>query len=391
MNGRGGIKVCFFLKIAPVEKSVVHVNLERLFHREQECIAIRFDFDQELIEVVKKINGWKYSKTHACFYVPHERGSLENILHELGPHATIEYAGMKGEQDEKVPKGRGILLKSKSPQVPPDYVDLLTRKRYSPATISTYSHYFELFLNYYPTTAVDDITEQQIKEFMHHLVVDKKVASSTQNQAINAIKFYYEQLKGETRKRYSLERPLKEKKLPEVLSEEEVAAILRSSENIKHKTMLYLIYSAGLRRSELINLTPQDIDSKRNVIVVRGGKGKKDRQTLLSKTVLVMLREYFKAYRPQKWLFEGERGKLYSESSLQKVFMAALAKSGVKKKATLHTLRHSFATHLLEHGTDLRYIQALLGHNSSRTTEIYTHVTRKGFDKIKSPLDNLEL
>ena len=226
---------------------------------------------------------------------------------------------------------------------------------------------------------------------MHHLVVDKKVASSTQNQAINAIKFYYEQLKGETRKRYSLERPLKEKKLPEVLSEEEVAAILRSSENIKHKTMLYLIYSAGLRRSELINLTPQDIDSKRNVIVVRGGKGKKDRQTLLSKTVLVMLREYFKAYRPQKWLFEGERGKLYSESSLQKVFMAALAKSGVKKKATLHTLRHSFATHLLEHGTDLRYIQALLGHNSSRTTEIYTHVTRKGFDKIKSPLDNLEL
>ena len=155
--------------------------------------------------------------------------------------------------------------------------------------------------------------------------------------------------------------------------------------------MLYLIYSAGLRRSELINLMPVDIDGERNVITVRGGKGKKDRQTLLSKTVLIMLRDYLNKYNPEKWLFEGGRGKQYSESSLQKVFMSALSKSGVKKSATLHTLRHSFATHLLEHGTDLRYIQALLGHNSSRTTEIYTHVTRKGFDKIKSPLDNLDL
>ena len=267
----------------------------------------------------------------------------------------------------------------------------MVRMRYGNSTVKIYSHYFELFINHFDNIPIDNLTEQHIKEFIRYLVVDKRVASSTQNQAINAIKFYYEQIKGDVRKRYALERPLKEKKLPEILSEEEVMAILRSAENIKHKTMLYTIYSAGLRRSELINLMPTDIDAGRNVIRVRGGKGKKDRETLLSKTLMVLLDEYYKKYRPEKWIFEGGNGKAYSESSLQKVFMMALAKSGVKKAATLHTLRHSFATHLLEHGTDLRYIQALLGHNSSKTTEIYTHVTRKGFDKIKSPLDNLDL
>ena len=170
-----------------------------------------------------------------------------------------------------------------------------------------------------------------------------------------------------------------------------VMALLASVENIKHKSMLYTIYSAGLRRSELINLRRNDIDRARNVIRVCGGKGKKDRETLLSKTLLTLLATYEQQYKPQTWLFEGEKGEKYSESSLQKVFNKAVEKSGIQKDISLHTLRHSFATHLLERGTDLRYIQVLLGHNSSKTTEIYAHVTRRGFDKIKSPLDNLEL
>jgi site-specific recombinase XerD len=180
-------------------------------------------------------------------------------------------------------------------------------------------------------------------------------------------------------------------KLPKILSEEEVIAILKSVDNLKHKTMLSLIYAAGLRRSELINLEVNDIDSKRMVINIRGGKGKKDRITLLSEKILNLLRTYFQAYRPKVWLFEGVAGEAYSVSSLQKIFAVALRKSGVRKDASLHTLRHSFATHLLENGTDIRYIQALLGHNSSKTTEIYTHVTTKGFEKIRSPLDNLDL
>jgi integrase/recombinase XerD len=155
--------------------------------------------------------------------------------------------------------------------------------------------------------------------------------------------------------------------------------------------MLWLIYAAGLRRSELINLRIGDIDSKRMVINIKGAKGKKDRITMLSDRILELLRRYFIEHRPKVWLFEGLPGEPYSVSSLQKIFMRALAQSGVRKDASLHTLRYSFATHLLESGTDLRYIQALLGHSSSKTTEIYTHVTRKGFENIKSPLDNLDL
>jgi integrase/recombinase XerD len=155
--------------------------------------------------------------------------------------------------------------------------------------------------------------------------------------------------------------------------------------------MLYLIYAAGLRRGELINLKLVDMDTERNLIMIRGGKGKKDRITLLSTKVKHQLQAYYAEYSPQKWVFEGETGDRYSPSSLQKVFRAASARSGIKKPATLHTLRHSFATHLLENGTDIRYIQELLGHGSSKTTEIYTHVTQKAFEKIRSPLDNLDL
>ena len=189
----------------------------------------------------------------------------------------------------------------------------------------------------------------------------------------------------------SIPRAKRPQKLPTVFSEEEIIALIGNIENLKHKSVLYLIYSAGLRISESVNMKIADIDSKRNIIVVRGGKGKKDRTTLLSKKLLHMLREYYRQYRPKEYLFEGQSGGKYSIKSIQKTFNAALKKSGIRKKATVHSLRHSFATHLLERGTDLRYIQELLGHNSSKTTEIYTHITSKGMDKIISPLDNLEV
>jgi site-specific recombinase XerD len=263
--------------------------------------------------------------------------------------------------------------------------------RYSGNTNRIYIHFFKSLLDYFPDTPPEEISDDQINLYMSHLLMTKKVSASTQNQAINAIKFYYEKVKKGSRKVYALERPLKETKLPMVLSEEDVIAILRAVDNIKHKTMLWLIYAAGLRRSELINLRINDVDSKRMVVNIRGSKGKKDRITLLSEKVLVLLRAYFREYRPKVWLFEGSQGNPYSATSLQKVFALALKRSGVQKDATLHTLRHSFATHLLERGTDLRYIQSLLGHSSSKTTEIYTHITTKGFEKIRSPLDDLDL
>lgn len=189
---------------------------------------------------------------------------------------------------------------------------------------------------------------------------------------------------------YLIDRPREEMYLPEVLSEEEVKAILDATENLKHKAILMTIYSAGLRISEVINLKIKDIDSQRMQIRVEQGKGKKDRYTLLGKKTLEVLRKYFQLYKPRVYIFEGMDGQQYSKSSITQILKTSVLKAGIKKRVSVHTLRHSFATHLLEGGVNLRYIQSLLGHGSSKTTEIYTHITTKGFDQIVNPLDKFE-
>lgn len=233
-------------------------------------------------------------------------------------------------------------------------------------------------------------------EFSRFLVTDRKVSTSYQNQAINAIKFYFEKVLGGKRKLYFVERPRKEQVLPTVCSVEEIQKILSSVKNSKHKAILSVIYSGGLRISELVNLPIKAIDSDRMQIHIENAKGNKDRYTILSKKVLELLRVYFKKEKPHYWLFEGvgstkENPVQYSTRSIQSILKAALKEAGIKKHVTVHTLRHSFATHLLENGTDLRYIQSLLGHSNSKTTEIYTHITTKGFNQIISPLDKLDI
>ncbi len=193
------------------------------------------------------------------------------------------------------------------------------------------------------------------------------------------------------RKVYLIDRPREETYLPEVLSEQEITDILNATENLKHKAVLMTIYSAGLRISEAINLRIKDIDSQRMQIRVEQGKGKKDRYTLLGNKTLDILRKYVAEYKPKIWLFEGAAGEEYSRRTIAEILRKSVEKTQIKKRITVHTLRHSFATHLLEAGTDLRYIQSLLGHANSKTTEIYTHITTKGFDQIKSPLDNLDI
>lgn len=227
---------------------------------------------------------------------------------------------------------------------------------------------------------------------MRYLVMERNITESYQNQAINAIKFYYERVLGGQRKIYLIERPRRDTKLPVVFSTDEVVAILKCTQNIKHRAILMVIYSGGLRISEAANLKISDIDSKRMQIRIVSAKGDKDRYTLLSEKALNTLREYYKVYRPAQWVFEGVTGERpYSVRSIQQILKAAVKRAGINKKVTVHTLRHSFATHLLEQGTDIRYIQSLLGHASTRTTEIYTHITTSGFGKIKSPMDRLDI
>lgn len=263
----------------------------------------------------------------------------------------------------------------------------LVTVRYSESTQRIYLQMFRDFLKYVYPKPLHQFTKWDILQFQRFLIQEKNVSRSYQNQSINAIKFYLEHVLGHDRLLFDLERPKKIQKLPEVLSIDEVQRILKATTYLKHKAMLTTLYSAGLRMGELLNLRICDVDSEGMRIWVREGKGVKDRLTVLSPKLLKLLRMYFKAYRPQYYLFEGPGGKPYSSTSVRKVLKRAVKKANIHKPVKPHTLRHSFATHLLENGTNLRYIQTLLGHTSAKTTEIYTHVTTKVLEEVKSPLD----
>ena len=262
-------------------------------------------------------------------------------------------------------------------------------KRYSEATCRTYRYMFREFLKYTYPKKLHQVTETDILLYQRKIVVEKQCSRSYQNQSINAIKFYLEHVLGWDRQVYALERPKKNKTLPLVLSTQEVQRIFACTPNLKHRTLLMTIYSAGLRVSEALNLTVGAIDSDRMQIRISDGKGEKDRTSVLSRTLLQELRRYYQQYAPRHYLFESYDGSKYSASSVRKVLKRAVAKAGISKPVKVHTLRHSFATHLLENGTNLRYIQDLLGHTSAKTTEIYTHVSSKKLSDVVSPLDTM--
>jgi integrase/recombinase XerD len=270
------------------------------------------------------------------------------------------------------------------------FISWLKSKRYSPNTIKTYVDAIRSFLKFYAAKPISEITNQDVITFNNEYILAKNYSASFQNQVVNALKLFFITVQNKTIDVDLVHRPKRPKLLPNVLSKEEVKLILNAHSNIKHKTMLSLIYSCGLRRSELINLKPTDIDSKRGIVIIRQSKGKKDRIAPLSPKILEMLREYYIGCKPKTWLFEGQiQNTKYDERSLSNVLKQALTKSNISKPVSLHWLRHSYATHLLESGTDLRYIQELLGHSSSKTTEIYTHVSTKSLQQIKSPFDDL--
>jgi len=265
----------------------------------------------------------------------------------------------------------------------------LLSTRYSTHTIKTYTEALKTFLTF-TKKEVDLITEKDLIAFNTMYILKNNYSASFQNQVINAVKLFFGAIENHPMCIEKIHRPKREKKLPNVLSIAEVRDILAALDNVKHKTMLSLIYACGLRRSELLNLIFTDIQAGRNLLLIRQAKGKKDRIFPLSTKLIDLLRTYYKTYVPRKWLFEGQlAGERYSERSLEEVLKQAVKKAKIPKPVTLHWLRHSYATHLLERGTDLRYIQELLGHKSSKTTEIYTHVSMKSIQKIHSPFDDL--
>ena len=362
------------------------VRLAPLVHRKERRIALHFPYDSDLIAAAKAA-GARWSNTHKCWHVPTGREQVAAVFNAFKGKAWVDYSGLKAEAREPE-AARPKPAPKERPTLPEAYVLKLERLRYSPNTIRTYTSMLADFMAFHAGRELDQLKEEDIHAYMDHLV-KRKVSASHQNQAVNAIKFHFEKVLGRPRIVHRIDRPRKGKPLPKVLSEEEVKRLLDASMNSKHRAMLMLVYSAGLRSGELLALRPDDLDRARGLLRVQSGKGNKDRYTLLSQRAVEAVDTYLSEWKPKRMLFEGQDGGPYSAQSLRQVFLAALGKAGIRRKLSLHSLRHSFATHLLERGTDIRYIQELLGHASTRTTEIYTHVTPRTLGRIKSPLDEL--
>jgi len=333
-------------------------------------------------ELLKKIEGKFYHKTQQLWSIPYSTENFELLKKIFKGKYEITERG-------KAPKIPSIVLNNKSLEELAKVHQKLVLKGYSEHTLRNYKHELAQFFKYFENFDLKNVDKEQIENYIFYMLDKYKISESKQNVAINAIKFYYEKVLGMPREYYDIQRPKGVKSLPNVMSQEEVFKLINYPKNIKHKAVLYTIYSCGLRMSEVLNLRIKDIHSDEGFVFVKGGKGKKDRHTVLSKHLVELLREYYKKEKPSYWLFEGRDGGKYSPKSVQAIFRKAQQATGVNPWATPHTLRHSFATHLLESGENLRNIQIMLGHDSSKTTEIYTHVINVSNKKIQNPLDNM--
>ncbi len=359
--------------------------------------GIGVKYDPKLRTVIKKAGILEYNKEFEKWILPTDKQAVLDFIERLIPHAKISIANGVILDDMVLFR----LLQEQSSINLPGYktcpikfLERLRHKNYSWSTIRTYHSYLVKFINSYTDYTINQINTfepTEIDTYHEKMMQQKEVSVSAVHQSVNAIKFYYRELLGKEVQTNSMLRPKRGRQLPTTLTEGEVESIIKQLKNIKHCCMILLLYSSGLRISELINLRIEDVQSDKLMLFLKGAKGNKDRHTILSQNLLEKLREYYKIYKPRYWLFEGQYRGQYSPQSVRKLLKEAVRKANIKKYVTPHTLRHSFATHLLESGTDLRYIQVLLGHNSSKTTEIYTHVSNLNLEKIKSPGDNLNI
>jgi site-specific recombinase XerD len=343
-------------------------------HRDKNVILIQFAYSPNLINALRKrFPSAKWSASKKSWYLPD--------LH------VVRQALQMQKRNNIAEKAKSIHLINQQA-----YLDLnkqLTLKKYSQSTkrvyLAEFQHLLKLLDDYY----VGDLNPKRLKDYFLYCLKVEKMHERKINGKINAIKFFFEQVLHRPKMFFDIPRPKKPLTLPKMLSKTEVKKLFRVTTNLKHRVALQLCYGMGLRVSEVVNLKIVDIDSKRMVVHVRGAKGKKDRYVPLPKSILPELRHYYLQYRPKIYLFEGQYGGAYAKSSLQQVFRYAMKKANIKKEIGIHGLRHSYATHLLESGADMRFIQELLGHNSIKTTQVYTKVTPRSMSKIKSPLDSL--
>jgi integrase/recombinase XerD len=355
----------------------IEIHYELGIHKEKEVIFIRFEPNFELNQRIKKVVGVRWSRTQKAWYVLDS--AFFRTKFGLTPKPLIGKEVMANIQ----PINHAALQK---------YVETLQLKAYSVSTITTYRNEFAQLLYILKNKHVDDLDGPRLRDYFVYCTTVLKLSEHTLHSRINAIKFYFEKVLKREKLFLDIPRPKKPLQLPNVLALSQIERLFSKLENLKHKTMLYLAYSAGLRVSEVVNLKVKDIHSERMVINIKGAKGKKDRTVSLSPGILDLLRKYYLSYTPREWLFEGQyKEEQYSTRSLQQIFHRAKNEAKIRQDVSFHSLRHSYATHLHERGTDIKLIQELLGHNDIKTTLRYTHVSNRTIENIVSPFEQLNL
>lgn len=401
---------------------MTEVVLQPLQHRGIECIGIYFEKSPKLNGAIQKHAGARWSQTNKCWYVPLSKENYNKLVFAIKGLAMIERSALYEYLANKINKAEKnsitsqqvtnkIAAKKMTPvtfkpkpvkqekhdpiypvneHVLPRLEQHLQLKGYSASTIRTYLNEVGTFLRTIKQHKADDFTIQRIKDYLQYCLEKLKLTEHTLHSRMNALKFYYEQVLKKEKFFWDIPRPKKGTQLPKVISKEEMIRLLKAIENLKHKTMIMLGYACGLRVSEITGLKLKDMDEDRRLLHIRRAKGKKDRIVSLSPVMMVMLREYKSKYKSEEYLFEGQApGTMYSTRSLESIIAAAKEKAGIKKAGSMHMLRHSFATHLLDRGTDVVFIQKLLGHNDIKTTLRYLHVTNKDMINILSPIEDI--
>lgn len=388
------------------------ITLRKLDHRGVFRIGIYFEESAFLNKRAKSI-GARWTKTYQCWQIEYNKENYrliklafsdcfiridkeEDTDQPFSPPTPVKWPA-KWQANEKAPVSVPVkkvstpsALSLQNEQELKLYIETLVLKGYSPSTQRTYTGEFSIFLQQLKQVLAQEMTIERLSAYFFYCHQHLKLTENTIHSRLNALKFYYEQVLGREKFMWEIPRPKKHSILPKVISEEKIIKGIMEMKNLKHKALLVVAYSAGLRVSEVVRLKITDINSDRMQIFIARAKGKKDRLVTLSTFALTVLRDYFALYRPKDFLFEGqEPGTCYSTRSAQDIFKDAYKKLGLPKHASFHSLRHSFATHLLENGTDIKFIQEILGHNDINTTLRYTHVSKKSLQIIESPLDKI--
>lgn len=373
------------------------------YPKDDRYMLIRFTKDFRLIEILRRLNQSKYSKKDNAYLLPASPKNLESLkllLSDLGVkinlHVDKKYFSVKkaiNRKSEQLTQTKQRLINmvpDHAQAYVEDFVNMLMAMNYSNSTITNYTNAFLNFLIFHDFANPEEMTRKGVVKYLSKLS-EYGLKSASGHMVVNALKFYYKHvLEWDDTKSWSIPRPKKEKTLPKVLSIEECKRILNAVKQPKHKLILLLAYGAGLRVSEICALKWTHIDFNAYKILVKSGKGKKDRLVMLPYSIIDYFETYKALYTTAHYVFEGQvKGQPYSPQSCRSIMKRAVSAAGIKKQLNIHSLRHSFATHLLEAGTDIRFIQKLLGHNSIKTTTIYTHVSQKSTEKIESPLDRL--